>query len=182
MLFRSQTFYNPLGQEEDDELGEIAFLSMIEASINEPTIFQEAWDHPDKNKCEAWRTAIKKEFSDMIKQGVWELINKTSIPAERSLIGNKWVIKQKKNDVHRARLVALGYSQIPGIDFSENYAPVVNDITMRLMLVLKMINDWTGELIDIETAFLHGDLEEKIYMTISTGCEEYLHQDLKNKC
>ena len=47
----------------DDELGEIAFLSMLEGSINEPTIFQEAWDHPDKNKCEAWRTAIKKEFS-----------------------------------------------------------------------------------------------------------------------
>jgi hypothetical protein len=43
-----QTFYNPLRQEKDDELGEIAFLSMLERSINEPTIFQEAWDHPDK--------------------------------------------------------------------------------------------------------------------------------------
>jgi hypothetical protein len=62
-----QMFYNPLGQEKDDELGKIAFLSMLEGPINEPTIFQKAWDHPDKNKCEAWRTAIKKEFSDMIK-------------------------------------------------------------------------------------------------------------------
>ena len=177
-----QTFYNPLGREKDDELGEIAFLSMLEGSINEPTIFQEAWDHPDKNEREAWRMAIKKEFSDMIKREVWELINKTSVSEERSLIGSKWVFKQKKNGVHRARLVALGYSQIPGVDFSENYAPVVNDITMRLMLVLKMTNDWTGEIIDMETAFLYGDLEEEIYMTIPKGFEEYLHQDLKNKC
>ena len=146
---------------------------MLEGSINEPTIFQEAWDPPDKNEREAWRTAIKKEFSDMIKRGVWELINKTSVSAERSLIGNKWVFKQKKNGVHRARLVARGYSQVPGVDFSENYAPVVNDITMRLTLVLKMTNNWTGEIIDIETAFLYGDLEEEIYMTIPKGFEEY---------
>ena len=66
---------------------------------------------------------------------MWELINKTSVSAEQSLIGNKWVFKQKKNGVHRARLVALGYSQVPSVDFSENYAPVVNDITMRLTFV-----------------------------------------------
>ena len=60
----------------------------------------------------------------------------------------------------------MGYSQIPGVDFSENYAPVVNDITMRTMLVLKMANNWTSETIDVETACLYGDLTEEIYMTI----------------
>ena len=43
-------------------------------------------------------------------------------------------------------------------------------------------NEWIGEIIDVETAFLYGDLEEEIYMTIPKGFEEYLHQDLKNKC
>ena len=63
----------------------------------------------------------------MTKRGVWELIDKQYIPNKQSLIGNKWVFKKKKNSIHRARLVALGYSQIPGVKFSENYAPVVND-------------------------------------------------------
>jgi hypothetical protein len=98
------------------------------------------------------------------------------------LIGNKWVFKQKKNGIYRARLVALGYSQIPGVDFSENYAPVVNDITMRVMLVLKMENNWMSETIDVETAFLYGDLTEEIYMTIPRGLEEYANQKLHDKC
>ena len=79
-------------------------------------------------------------------------------------------------------MVALGYSQVPGVDFSENYAPVVNDITMRIMLVLKMANDWSGETIDVETAFLYGDLTEEIYMTIPNGLETYLNQQLNDKC
>ena len=168
-----QTFYNPLGQENNDELGELAFISMMKGSINEPTMFTEAWNHPDKKECEAWQAGIKKEFIDTIKQGVWKLINKESILAEWSLIGNKWVYKQKKNGIYRARLVALGYSQVPGVDFSENYAPVVNDITMRMILALKMKNNWSSEIIDVETAFLYGDLTEEIYMTIPRGLEEY---------
>ena len=72
--------------------------------------------------------------------------------------------------------MALGYSQaVPGVDFSENYAPVVDDITIRLVLVLRTANDWSSEIIDVETAFLYGDLEEEIYITIPKGLEEYKH-------
>ena len=60
----------------------------------------------------------------------------------------------------RARLCRLGYTQIAGTDFTANYAPVVNDITFRILLILKMLMEWDAELIDIETAFLHGDMEE----------------------
>ena len=45
--------------------------------------------------------------------------------------------------------MALGYSQVPGVDFNENYAPVVNDIIMSLVLVLKIANDWTGEIANV---------------------------------
>jgi Reverse transcriptase (RNA-dependent DNA polymerase) len=78
--------------------------------------------------------------------------------------------------------VALGYSQVPGVNFSENYAPIVNNVTMRIMMVLMTTNEWLGEIIDVETAFLYGNLEEEIYMTIPKGFEEFLNQDLKNKC
>ena len=42
--------------------------------------------------------------------------------------------------------------------------------------------DWTGEIINVETAFLHGELEEEIYITILKGFEEYLNQNLCYKC
>ena len=68
------------------------------------------------NECKSWRTAIRKEFEDMEKRKVQKTIKKNSVPSEQSLIGSTWVFKQKKNGVYRARLVALRYSQIPGVD------------------------------------------------------------------
>ena len=91
-------------------------------------------------------------------------------------------VKQKKNGIHRARHVALWYSQIPGENFSENYAPIINDITMRLMMVLMTTRNCVGEIIDVEMTFLHGDLEEEIYMTIPKGYKEFLNQNLDYKC
>jgi Reverse transcriptase (RNA-dependent DNA polymerase) len=79
-------------------------------------------------------------------------------------------------------LVALGYSQIPGVNFSKNYAPIINNITMRMMLVLKMANSCANKTIDVKTAFLYGNLTEKNYMTIPNRLEEYLNQQLSDKC
>jgi Reverse transcriptase (RNA-dependent DNA polymerase) len=75
----------------------------------------------------------------------------------------------KRNGVFRARLVACGYSQIPGIDFNESFAPVINDVSFRIMLISKLIWNLKACVIDKETAFLHGDLQEEIYMNIPEG-------------
>ena len=74
------------------------------------------------------------------------------------------MFKRKRDGRFRARLCGLGYTQIAGIDFTANYAPVVNDITFRILLILKMLMEWDAELIDIETAFLHGDMEHLIHV------------------
>ena len=68
-----------------------------------------------------------------------------------------------------ACLCALGYSQVPGVDFNANYSPVINDITFCILLVLILINNWYAEVINIQTAFLYGKLEEEIYMKIPEG-------------
>ena len=57
------------------------------------------------------------------------------IPSNRRCVKSKWVFKIKRDGTFRARIVACGYSQIPGVDFSDNYAPVVNDITFRMLLI-----------------------------------------------
>jgi len=70
--------------------------------------------------------------------------------------------------------VACGYSQIPGVDFTENYAPVVHDVTMRIMIIAMIIWELDSLVIDVETAFLYGDLDEEIYIELPRACQERL--------
>jgi hypothetical protein len=62
--------------------------------------------------------------------------------------------------------VACGYSQVPSINFTESYTPVINDVSFRINLIRMMIWNMKAKIIDIETAFLHSDLEESIFMEI----------------
>jgi hypothetical protein len=65
--------------------------------------------------------------------------------------------------------VACGYIQIPGIDFNESFAPVINNPSFRSMLIAKIIWNLEASTVDVETAFLHGDLKGEIYMNIPEG-------------
>ena len=109
----------------------------------------------------------------MNKRRVWHKIKRSQIPSDRRwCVKSKWVFKIKRNGVYRARLVACGYSQIPGVDFSENYLPVVNDITYRLLIIAMIIFHLSAKIVDVETAFLYGDLDEKIFMECPPGMSE----------
>jgi Reverse transcriptase (RNA-dependent DNA polymerase) len=67
--------------------------------------------------------------------------------------------------------VARSYCQIPGLDFQESYAPVINDVTFRILLVTLLTWNLSGKVIDIKTAFLHGNLKERLFMEISKGMD-----------
>ena len=71
-----------------------------------------------------------------------------------------------------ARLLACRYSQVLGMDFTESYAPVINDVCLRMLIVIMMVMKLTSKIIDVETAFLFGDLEEEVYMTCDAVHEE----------
>ena len=100
-------------------------------------------------------------------------MKRRDLPNGRKTIKCKWVFKIKRNGIFRARLIACGYSQIPGVDFLEHFAPVINDITWRILLIAMFIWELDAWLIDIETAFLHGDFEagERIFMDCPLGME-----------
>ena len=66
-----------------------------------------------------------------------------------------------------------GYNQVPGIDFQDFFAPVVSDVTFRILLILKMLNKWNGINVDVETAFQNGELEEELYIGRPDGWEEF---------
>ena len=92
-------------------------------------------------------------------------------PNGKRVIGCKGVCKLKPEILrvekarYKARLVAKGYSQVEGIYYHDVYSPVVKHTSIRLILAIIAIQDLQLEQLDVETAFLHGSLNEDIYMS-----------------
>jgi Reverse transcriptase (RNA-dependent DNA polymerase) len=114
------------------------------------------------------------ELSNIEDKKVWKIIEKTELPTGRKLIGNRWVYAMKDDGRYCAQTVAQGFSQVPGKDFYENHAPVIDDATFHLVLTLKVLLKLEAGQFDIETAFLYGELDEKIWMVIPDGYPEFV--------
>jgi hypothetical protein len=149
-------------------MAEFAFISPLESDYTEPANYAQAMKSSDKAN---WLDAIETEFKRIGERKVWMPIKLADVPDGKKPFGTKWVFKKKDNGVFRARLVALGYNQIPGVDFTDRFSPVVHDMTWRLLLTIFMGQDknWVAEQIDVETAFLYGDLEEPVYLKCPEG-------------
>lgn len=99
------------------------------------------------------------------------------MPKGKKAIGCKWVYRKKESisgrgETYKARLVAKGYSQREGIDYNEIFSPVVKHTSIRVILAMVAMHDMELEQLDVKTVFLHGDLEEEIYMQQSEGFEK----------
>ena len=114
----------------------------------------------------------------MLDIGMWRHVEKRDHPNDTRLVGCRWVFKVKRDGVYHAILVAKGFSQIPGVDFTDNYSPVVNDVTFRVVVARMLIKNLKGKVVDIDNAFLNGDLEHEIYMKIPEGYDEVLNKDV----
>jgi len=100
------------------------------------------------------------------KRQVYELVN---LPPNCKAIGNRWVLNQKMDGRKRARLVAKGYSQVEGIDYSEIFSPVICYESIHLMFTLVALKNWYITGLDVKTAFLYRKLNEEIYMKQPKG-------------
>eukprot|EP00253_Pinus_taeda_P025925 PITA_25925 len=105
-------------------------------------------------------------MDSLAKNNTWDLVE---LPEGRSVVGCKRVFKLKQKvdgsiERYKARLVAKGYSQVEDIDFHEIFSPVVKLVSIRTMLALTALLNLELEKLDVKTAFLHGDLNEAIYM------------------
>ena len=124
---------------------------------------EEEINGPDGDK---WKEAMQLEIDALLKNGTWDLVPP---PSDRNIITNKWVLT-KKFDAHgvllrlKARLVARGFSQVQGIDFNDTFAPTLKVVPLRLIFAISAGLNLELHHLDIETTFLHGDLDEEIYM------------------
>ncbi|KAJ0457293.1 putative RNA-directed DNA polymerase [Helianthus annuus] len=113
-----------------------------------------------------WLTAMTKELQALHHNHTWSLVPR---PPDRHVVGCKWIFRTKflsdgSVDRYKARLVAQGYSQYPGIDYSHTFSPVVKATTVRIILSLAVLNKWKLHQLDVNNAFLHGRLDYYVLM------------------
>lgn len=126
----------------------------------DPTTFENAV------KEEKWRKAMDDEINSIERNDTWEL---SDLPDGQKTIGVKWVFKMKLKengevDKYKTRLVAKGYKQQYGIDYTEVFSPVARHDTIRLVVALAAQNSWPIFQLDVKSAFLHGYLEEQVFV------------------
>src|SRR6201999_396489 len=161
----------PSSDEEDDDSDDpLDLLNAHAASAIEPTSYTQSQRHPDTD---LWHKVCQEEMEAHRVNGTWEIMK---LPPGKCAIGSRWFMKVKYNadgslDCYKARLVAKGYSQHPGFDFKETFAPTVRYFTIHIILALVTLEDLELHSINISYAYLNGELEEEIYMEQPKGFE-----------
>jgi hypothetical protein len=160
--------------EDEDFLFEYAMVAETsDAEALEPRTLAEAKRRPD---WPLWEKAIEEELKMLKDMGTWEVVEK---PEGVNVIGSKWVFKAKKDAAgnvvrYKARLVAQGFSQVPGVDYFDTYAPVARMASIRAILAMAAHFDMEVHQIDIKGAYLNGKLteDEQIFMSQPPGFPE----------
>uniref|UniRef100_A0A2N9EG31 Integrase catalytic domain-containing protein n=1 Tax=Fagus sylvatica TaxID=28930 RepID=A0A2N9EG31_FAGSY len=143
----------------------MAFVNQLSV-VSIPNSVQEALKDP------RWKEAMNEEMKALQKNSTWEVVD---LPEGKIPVGCRWVftIKYKADGTIercKARLVAKGYTQTYGIDYTETFAPVAKINTFRILLSLAVNLDWPLHQFDVKNAFLHGNLQEEVYMELPPGC------------
>ncbi|CCA74168.1 related to TY4B-Putative pseudo-TY4B, partial [Serendipita indica DSM 11827] len=153
----------------------IPIVDGVEAALNtstsrEPTTLGEALKRPDGDK---YVQAAIEEVRAHLENGTWKLVR---LPQGKKAIGSRWVFKIKRDadgsiSKYKGRIVAKGYAQREGIDYTETFAPTARFGALRTIIALAALEDWELESVDISTAFLNGEIDAEVYMQKPEGVE-----------
>jgi len=132
----------------------------VNAVADEPSTYQEACRIPE------WQLAMCEELAALDCQGTWDLV---PLPSHAVPITSKWVFKiKRKSDGskkrYKTRFMARGFQPPQEGDYDETFAPVAHMTTVRTLIAVAATSNWAISQMDVKNAFLHGDLNEEVYM------------------
>ncbi|RVW56241.1 Retrovirus-related Pol polyprotein from transposon RE1 [Vitis vinifera] len=144
------------------------------SAVTEPRSYSEAAAHPE------WQKAMRSELQALQANDTWSL---TPLSAGKTPIGCRWVYKIKHRsdgsiERYKARLVAKGFTQLEGVDYQDTFSPTAKIISVRCLLALAVARGWSIHQMDVNNAFLHGDLHEEIYMSPPLGLRRQGEENL----
>ena len=145
----------------------VAF-SAFGAVSDDPKSYREAMTSPEAKQ---WREAAKSEYESLMLNKTWRLVPK---PKHANIVGSRWVFTRKRDEAgrivrHKARFVAQGFSQKLGVDYTDTYSPVAQMQTIRVALAIAADQDWELGNMNVVTAFLHAEMDEKLYVKQPEG-------------
>jgi hypothetical protein len=127
----------------------------------------------------SWRAAMEEEHAALLQNHTWDLMPR---PPHANVVTGKWIFKHKFHadrtlERYKAHWVLQGFTQCPGVDFSETFNPVVKPAMVRTVLSLALSRQWSMHQLDVKNAFLHGTLSETVYCVQPSGFEDPAHPD-----
>jgi hypothetical protein len=168
------------GEQQEDGIDESLSSGNIQ-SENEPVAIDESLNLPiairkgkratNHDSSNYVSHAMMEELNALRKNRTWEL---THLPAGKKAVTCKWIYTIKQNsegkiERYKAILVTRGYTQTYGIGYDETFAPVAKMNTVRILISCAANFGWPLHQLDVKNAFLHGDLQEEVYMELPPG-------------
>lgn len=153
----------------------------VTSDCNTPKKFAEAYDGPQK---EIWRRSIKKEITNFVNRKSWKKVLRKDLKGRKALKTGyvfKWKDEKDIDVAAKTRIVIKGYTEIPGVDYTEKFAPVATSTTVNMVITTALYqmddpkDNWSIELIDVEAAFLNSDMPKDmvVYPEWPEGIENY---------
>jgi Reverse transcriptase (RNA-dependent DNA polymerase). len=138
-------------------------MNAISSDPDAPKDWKDLWE----NHREVWSPLL--EMENFIQRNAWELHPRSRLAGMKPSTKCKWVFRKKTESDGsirlKSRIVILEYMQIPGVDYTESFSPVANDVTIRIAMVITMSKKRLRiVVVDIEAAFLNADHDEVIYV------------------
>jgi transposase InsO family protein len=137
----------------------------------EPRSYQEATAGPEG---EEWTAAARLEWDQLVGKGTWEECERSDVPDGERVLNAAWTFVRKLNaqgevERYKARFVARGDQQRPGVDYEHIFAPTASVASVRMVVALAVEQGWDLRAGDIANAFANADIDKETYVAMPPG-------------